>query len=138
MEQSRYIIFCRYFGEGYYSLTITDSLGCKLKIDSIYVPANEGFDCLFIPNAFSPNGDGYNDTWEIVNIDMFDEVKIEVFNRWGQSVYLYENTGENYTVPMVQWNGTYNFTDYEYTTYFYVIDLKNGREPLTGSVTVKK
>ena len=132
------LFFADTLGEGYYSLTITDSLGCKLKIDSIYVPANEGFDCLFIPNAFSPNGDGYNDTWEIVNIDMFDEVKIEVFNRWGQSVYLYENTGENYTVPMVQWNGTYNFTDYEYTTYFYVIDLKNGREPLTGSVTVKK
>jgi len=130
--------FADTLGEGYYSLTITDTLGCILNIDSIYVSANEGFDCLFIPNAFSPNGDGYNDTWEIVNIDMFDEVKIEVFNRWGQSVYLYENTGENYTLPIVQWNGTYNFIDYEYTTYFYVIDLKNGREPLTGSVTVKK
>ena len=40
-----------------------------------------------IPNAFSPNNDGKNDRWEILEINRFNEARIKIFNRWGVLVY---------------------------------------------------
>ena len=48
-----------------------------------------------IPNAFSPNGDGVNDTWVIENIDLYPDNTLQIFNRWGNIVYnvkSYDNT----------------------------------------------
>ena len=55
---------------------------------------------------FSPNGDGYNDTWGIVNIFQYPNCLISVFDRWGQRVYYnkgYDNPwdGTNASVPLL-------------------------------------
>ncbi|MGC6422679.1 MAG: gliding motility-associated C-terminal domain-containing protein, partial [Flavobacteriaceae bacterium] len=42
---------------------------------------------LKIPNAFSPNGDGTNDGWEIEGIDKYPNNRLEIWNRWGLKVY---------------------------------------------------
>ncbi|MBI1287697.1 MAG: T9SS type B sorting domain-containing protein [Flavobacteriales bacterium] len=42
---------------------------------------------LFIPSGFSPNGDGFNDTYEIVGLQKFPDHKLMIFNRWGDLVY---------------------------------------------------
>ncbi|MEO6288152.1 MAG: LamG-like jellyroll fold domain-containing protein [Dyadobacter sp.] len=55
---------------------------------------------LFVPTAFTPNNDGKNDTWEIFNPDAFSELKISIFNRWGEVIF--QSAG--YARP---WNGTY-------------------------------
>jgi gliding motility-associated-like protein len=82
-----------------------------------------------IPNAFTPNGDGKNDTWGIRNLSTYTNCKVTVFNRYGQAVF----TSAGYGEP---WNGWQNGKDVPAGTYVYVIDLGNGGKPMTGTVIV--
>lgn len=70
-----------------YEVTAIDELGCtttttaKVVVDR-YVP-------VYIPNAFSPNGDGVNDTYRVYGRkDVVSFTNFAIFNRWGQEVYL--------------------------------------------------
>ena len=40
-----------------------------------------------IPDAFSPNGDGINDTWLIRGLEEFPEATVTVYNRWGEAIF---------------------------------------------------
>ena len=82
-----------------------------------------------IPNAFSPNGDGINDVWRIKYLEFYSEATVQIFNRYGQLVYL--TTG--YNVP---WDGNFKGTPLPVGTYYYIINPKNGREIMKGSVTI--
>jgi gliding motility-associated-like protein len=84
---------------------------------------------LVIPNAFTPNGDGINDTWNIKFIDFYPQCTVKVFTRYGQNVY--SSTG--YGVP---WDGSYKGGRLPVSTYYYIIDLKNGSPPLSGFITI--
>jgi gliding motility-associated-like protein len=88
----------------------------------------EGF--LEIPDAFSPNGDGINDVWNIKGIHLYPYARIRIFNRWGQSIW---ESGAGYPVP---WNGRRRGEDLPIDSYHYYIDLKNGTKPLIGDVTI--
>jgi gliding motility-associated-like protein len=81
-----------------------------------------------IPNAFTPNEDGINDTWIIENIELFPSAYIYVYNRWGQELWV-GRPGEN-------WNGTYKDKLVPTGPYLYVINLYNGTKPYVGIVTV--
>lgn len=82
-----------------------------------------------IPNAFSPNGDGINDTWIIKNLDTFPNCTVDIYTRGGRQVY----HSVNYTNP---WNGKYNGSNLPAGVYYYVINLNNGSSPLSGYVAV--
>jgi gliding motility-associated-like protein len=84
-----------------------------------------------VPNAFSPNGDGTNDTWQIPNLADYPGAKVEIFNRWGQQVFL--SYGYNRA-----WDGNFLGKPLPLATYYYVITLNNGFKPITGSVTIIK
>jgi gliding motility-associated-like protein len=84
-----------------------------------------------VPNVFSPNGDGTNDTWLIPNLADYPGAKVEIFNRWGQQVFL--SYGYNKA-----WDGTFLGKPLPLATYYYVITLNNGFKPVTGSVTIIK
>ncbi len=92
----------------------------------------------FIPDAFSPNGDGINDYFEIVGIEMYEGNSIEIFNRWGNRVYRADNYGISSTP--VFWDGKPNTgvrlgnEELPSGTYFYVLDLGNGEKRIVGSV----
>ena len=66
-----------------------------------------------ISNHFTPNGDGYNDTWGISNINAYPDFELIVFNRWGQQVHHQEGTYE-------PWNGTQYGFKLPDATYYYV------------------
>lgn len=110
-----------------YLLTATADGGCTAT-DETYVRIQHD---LKIPNVFSPNGDGINDTWIIKNISDYPNAVVQVFNRYGQKVF--ESKG--YPQP---WDGTYKGSPLPLATYYYVIDLKNGFNALTGSITILK
>jgi gliding motility-associated-like protein len=109
-----------------YILTVTSAEGCT-STDEVTVKVQQD---VLIPNTFTPNNDGTNDVWVIKNIEDYPGCKIEVFNRWGNKVY--DSAG--YSQP---WNGTANNgQELPVTTYFYTIDLKDGRKPLVGSISI--
>lgn len=112
-----------------YHLEATTSHGCKAT-DAVTVSV---ITAIRIPNAFSPNGDGIHDTWELPDLQPLAAVEIQVFNRNGQAVY----TARGYQ-PGRGWNGTYRGYVLPAGTYYYVIDLKNGKPKLSGSVTLLK
>jgi gliding motility-associated-like protein len=86
--------------------------------------------CITVPSAFTPNGDGVNDTWGIDEMELYPNASIEIFNRWGERVF-YNNKG--YTE---KWNGTFKGRELPIDSYHYVIDLKNGSKEVTGTVTI--
>jgi gliding motility-associated-like protein len=84
-----------------------------------------------VPNAFSPNGDGINDTWEIPYLKDYPGATVQVFNRYGQQVYF----AYGYSRP---WDGRLNGTSLPVGTYYYIVTLKNGFAPINGSITIVK
>ncbi len=108
-----------------YTLTVTDANGCAASDEMTIIVQKK----LSVPNAFTPNNDGVNDTWEIINIESRQDVKMEVFNRWGNKVY------ESIGYPR-SWDGTVEGKELPMNTYFYVISLEGGRQRLTGAVSI--
>ncbi|MEM8568264.1 MAG: gliding motility-associated C-terminal domain-containing protein, partial [Bacteroidota bacterium] len=83
---------------GAYDVTIVDSLGCSPFNFNVGIPLNTD---VFIPNVFTPNGDGVNDTFEIRNITGSGAGStMLITNRWGKVVfssddYYFNNEGDN-------------------------------------------
>ena len=112
---------------GTYELIVTDSNGCADSASIIIT--NSGVPCLQIGGVFTPNGDGSNDTWQIIGIENYPDATIEIFNRWGQQLFF----SKGYSVP---WNGTYNNESLPTGDYFYIIDL-GINDPIKGALTIK-
>lgn len=76
-----------------------------------------------IPNVFTPNGDGNNETFNISNIEFWNN-DVRIYNRWGQVVKEFRN-----------YRNTWNGSDVSDGTYFYEVVLSDGRA-FTGHLTV--
>jgi gliding motility-associated-like protein len=84
---------------------------------------------LKIPNSFSPNNDGINDSWVINGIEIYNTADIKIFNRYGLLVYQSSN-------PKNTFNGKKDGTDLPAGVYYYIIALTNECKPFTGSLTL--
>lgn len=120
-------------GEVTIPYTICDEYGlCDDAVITITVNCPEE---LFIPEGFSPDNDGNNDTFEILGLWQYPNNKLTVFNRWGHPIY----EAENYDGS---WDGTAQDSmalgskPVPRGTYFYLLDLGNGEEPIKGFVYV--
>ena len=110
--------------------TITFQNSCTLPVTSnpypvIVLPPSE----IKIINAFTPNGDGVNDTWNIPLLSYYPNCSVEIFNRYGTAVLL----SNGYSKP---WDGLYNGKQLPVGVYFYIIDLKTGVPRLSGNITL--
>ena len=110
-----------------YKLTVTARGGCA-RSDEMFVKLLKG---PRIPNTFTPNNDGINDKWEIQYLNTYTKNRVQVFTKAGQLVF--ESYG--YTSP---WDGTYKGKPLPMDTYYYIIEPNNGRDPITGYVTIVK
>ena len=109
-----------------YTLTVTSADGC-INSDLVFVHVLK---TPLIPNAFSPNSDGINETWVIQYLNSYPNVEVSVFNRYGQPVF--HSSGYS-----KYWDGTYNSKALPAGTYYYVIDRKiEGAKKLTGWVMI--
>jgi gliding motility-associated-like protein len=108
-----------------YTLVVTNANGCTaastITINVLKFP--------IVPNAFTPNGDGINDTWDIKYLTTYPNNTVNIFNRYGQKVF----SSVGYAVP---WDGTFNGAALPSGTYYYIIEPKNGRKAISGSVTI--
>lgn len=86
---------------------------------------------LRIPNAFSPNGDGINDKWVIPYIEDYPNLRMQVFNRYGQPVF----TSNGYAKP---WDGNGSGGQpLPAGTYYYIIEPNGGGyDKLSGYVLI--
>lgn len=113
-----------------YVLTVTSPSGCIFK-DSLTISI---VDSIVAPNTFTPNGDGVNDTWEILYVENFPKIKITIYDRWGQQVY------KTIGYPASKWwDGTRGGQKLPASTYYYVISLSVDavkEKLITGSVTI--
>jgi gliding motility-associated-like protein len=110
-----------------YILTVTSDQGCvsmdEIKVKVLKAP--------IVPNAFSPNGDGVNDSWNIKYLESYANATVTVFSRYGSIIY---HSAKGYSQP---WTGQANGSDLPMGTYYYIIDPKTvGRKPIAGDVTI--
>ncbi|WP_306550024.1 PKD domain-containing protein [Daejeonella sp.] len=110
-----------------YVLTVTSDQGC-VSVDDIFVKVLKAPE---VPNAFTPNGDGINDFWNIKYLESYVNASVRVFSRYGSMVYY---SVKGYAQP---WKGQMNGSDLPMGTYYYIIDPKTkGRRVISGSVTI--
>jgi gliding motility-associated-like protein len=111
----------------YYALIATTTDGC-LATDTLLIRVVEK---IGIPNAFSPNGDGINDTWSLDGLWGFPKARLVVFDRYGQQVFSASGN-------QAAWDGTRQGKPVVAGTYYYTLFLNADytTEPSKGSVTV--
>jgi gliding motility-associated-like protein len=110
-----------------YILTVTDINGCSDK-DTIYIEVKKDYN-LVVPTLITPNGDGYNDTWTIKNIDLYPENEVLIFNREGQKIFgmsEYDNS----------WDGRYRNNAVPDGTYYFVLKFTDTGHIVKGAITV--
>lgn len=81
-------------------------------VDNIKLITNEQFN-IYIPNCFTPNGDGINDTFRVVGKNI-DHQELRIYNRWGN--LLFETFEKNES-----WNGCYKNTNCPVDEYCYIV-----------------
>jgi gliding motility-associated-like protein len=97
-----------------YTLTASAGEGCSAS-DTVTITVLG--ECIKVKNAFTPNGDGVNDTWRVYDTySCLANVRVQVFNRYGSRVFQSQNYRND-------WSGTYNGKPLPDATYYYVIDF---------------
>ncbi len=108
-----------------YTVNVTSADGCHAD-DALFIKVVKDF---IVPNTFTPNGDGINDTWRIENLSLYPNQHVQVFNRYGQVLY----DSKNYNNP---WDGSFKGKPLPSGTYYYIIDLGGARQAKKGYVTI--
>jgi gliding motility-associated-like protein len=97
---------------------------------------NDGENGLIIPEAFSPDNDGYNDKFQILGLEKYNKISIKIYNRWGNLIYS-ENSYQN------NWDGKANSTmavgkELPTGTYFYIITIRDINKEMSGYIFLKR
>jgi len=106
-----------------YTLSASSSFGCTSE-DRVHVKVVTG---IYVPTAFTPNGDGVNDKWEIPFLDPAFDATVNVYNRYGQLVY--HSEGE-----IISWDGALRGVAQGSGVYVYVITFKQSTLKLNGTL----
>lgn len=123
-----------YAQPGAYAVVLTASANGCVDTDTVIVRVNDPLvdSELFVPNVFSPNGDGQNDQWGAVGVGL-TKLSAQVYNRWGQLV-------AELGAPGQVWNGRTGAGEpVPDGTYYYILEAEgaDGRSyTFTGTVTL--
>jgi gliding motility-associated-like protein len=90
--------------------------GCS-DTTSVEIPVSPS-DTILLPNAFTPDGDGYNDEFGILYAGKMDILSFRIFNRWGNLVFRTEDITQ-------KWNGIYKDKPQNHGTYVYYVKGRN-------------
>jgi len=112
---------------GEYILCVEDANGC-LATDTISIDDNLDLE---VPKFFTPNDDGYNDTWEIGGLDRLPDSEIRIYDRFGKLLIRYKASDPG-------WNGKYLGKPVRSDDYWYVIELIPAGKNLKGNLTLKR
>ena len=110
-----------------YTATGTDQYGC-INSDEVTVTVNYDY-TLVTYNLFSPNSDGVNDFFEVMNLQLYPDCEVIVYNRLGSPVFSSMGYQNN-------WNGTFNGEPLPDATYYYVIKCTGTEKVFTGPISI--
>lgn len=94
---------------GTYLVVVADQAGCNQIIETIVVRG--------APRFFTPNNDGYNDRWHVINAQNYEGLEIDIFDRFGKRITTLTDRSQG-------WDGTYNGKQQATTTYWYSIKFE--------------
>ncbi|WP_281322440.1 T9SS type B sorting domain-containing protein [Flavobacterium aestivum] len=98
---------------GTYNITVRDKNGCGISNPyKVYV--------LDYSRFFTPNNDGYNDTWKIKNLDLLPKSTIDILDRYGKLLKQLESNS-------LGWNGTYNGRELPADDYWFILTFEDGK-----------
>lgn len=88
-----------------YTLIVTDGMGCTYSAGTLIQVSDPELPVqrLYFPTAFSPNGDGINDTWQILGSETLWIQSLDIFDRWGNQVH----TCVDLPATLCSWDGTH-------------------------------
>ncbi len=114
---------------GEYPITVSGAVSVNYTF--VYVPGILSINPvgLVIPNAFTPNGDGINDTWNIKYIENYPNCKVDIYNRYGEKLY----SSIGYPIP---WDGKYKGAILPIGTYYYIINPEDGHTAIAGYIAI--
>jgi gliding motility-associated-like protein len=112
-------------GDITYILSARSIHGCTSE-DNVLVKVVTG---IYVPTAFTPNGDGKNDKWEIPFLDPAFDATVSVFNRYGQLVY-------HTVAEIVSWDGKLKGSPQASGVYVYLVTFKASKLKLKGTITI--
>ncbi len=113
--------------EGAVELKIVDVYGCEASaITSVYLSEF----AVYVPNAFSPNGDGLNDRFFVQGRTNYDIQSFRIFDRWGNQIFERSNIQVN--ASRLGWNGEVNGKMMRTGVYVWqaIVIAKNGHQQL--------
>lgn len=113
-------------GEDTFEYRVADKRG---KTSTATVTINVTARDLHIPNVFTPNGDGYNDVFEIIGYENYDRINLIVINRWGNEVF-----------RMAKYDNRWDGQGLNEGTYYYIIEAikGNNKRVFKGDVLIKR
>jgi gliding motility-associated-like protein len=130
-DYSESIVVQASMSTAFYKVTVSNTYGdltCSAS-DSVTIEPCSIFLGNNIPTAFTPNGDGQNDTWVIPGLEYAANASVNVYDRWGRLVYHSEHGYQ-------PWNGKYNGKYVPMDNYFYIIKVDNNSKAVVGSIMV--
>lgn len=107
------------------TLIVETNDGCSDTISKSLLAATDVI--FYIPNAFSPNKDGLNDTFNIVPSEYISEINFSLYNRWGEKVVSSDDPANLIPEPLP--NGLYMYTAY-------IVDLYGKKYTFNGTVNI--
>lgn len=116
---------------GTYWLRVTDENYCTGS-DSIYIASKDCMNGIFVPSAFTPNGDGKNDLFKPLVFGQIHQYDFRVYNRYGETIF-------HTTEPGKGWDGKYNGKTQDANVFVWICIYQVNNDPVarkSGTVTI--
>lgn len=101
---------------------VRDKNGCGVTTENVYL--------MYYPKYFTPNDDGYNDTWQLISSNSEPNNKVYIFDRYGKLLKELNPMGNG-------WDGTFNGNKLSSSDYWFVLERQNGKT-YKGHFTLKR
>ena len=108
---------------------VTDRSGNIIEKVFDLIRLRPSLDQIEIKNSFTPGGDGINDTWGVEDLSYYEGVKIQIFDRSGQRLFVT-------TDPRFRWDGSFNGKELSTGTYYYSIEITEGNQRRRGFINL--
>ena len=105
-----------YAQTGDYTVLVTDDNDCSTLLGPISISEDQA--CIEMPNTFTPNGDGTNDTWNL-DFSNYGSAHLTIYSKWGKIVREFNELN-------ISWDGIFEGNPLPAGTYYYILELGNG------------